>query len=163
MAPQCSLYSISLVCCVCLVVLLEQYLCRLCMLSSFRRLVGAWKYLLWLRHWPAGLEWLQAENPSACGDTLLILLIPFVQGQNGLWKVWLGMCCRRPKYLNGAIVHPIEMEGDINNGTHSIFNPRERSRRTPVVSQPSLVSLYLSFVTHKLFNQPSVVFRSNSF
>lgn len=62
----------------------------------------------------------------------------------------------KSQHLIRAQSHPIEVEGDVNNGAHWLAG--SWAWRIPTASQPSLFILFLLFVQKRFF-QPSVVSR----
>lgn len=75
----------------------------------------------------------------------------------------LGDPVGRRKHPNRAPDHPIKVGRVIINGIHWISESSRSSRRAPMVSQPSLLGHFLSFVVQKLFSHPFIVSQKQLF
>lgn len=85
---------------------------------------------------------------------------PFVQSLKTLADI-LGILCSdiagRPKHLNRAPIHPVEVERDVNNGAHWLYHHGEFPQLPegfcsfPAFSSQSLSLICCSEATHSVF------------
>lgn len=93
------------------------------------------------------LELLWAERPGACGNALLIWLVAFVQSQNELLAVWLGVYCSdlagKPEHFNRVPAYLHVGEGCKQWHSLALRIPKSfhRYQRAPAVSQPFIYGL----------------------